>query len=295
MSSVIGSSVRVVFCEGKTDVQFLYKYFKEVDLAVVEGLGKYAISSFLKGYLKGRDGAPNCLAIRDRDFDFKPEPPVKLIPTGKDYLFTTHRASIESYWFDPTLIRRYLEWLGQMPNYRARNLPLPDLAHIGQIIADAAQSISAYQAARWALAEMRTLAGRFELSEKWVKESGQLPQDLSPEGSLLNGKSYLADFRNKALSASVETDFESHFQAFQRHFNSSDFVANQEYLTWFHGKDLVTAFHRVIANDPKFRLWNFSFEKYYQAYCDLTNTALIFDLAPHPDLLELKRRINQLN
>ncbi len=292
MSNVIGTSVKLLFCEGKTDVQFLNKFVKEDSTTTVVEIGdKKAIPSFVRGYTGNRT-VDNYIALRDRDLDFSPPDVIGLIPTDKKYLFTTHRAALENYWFDGRLIAQYLAWLNQTPNYRNRGLTPPDETFIKSKIREAAQNIRNYTAARWALADLKRTLGKTELRDKWLENSGDLPNDLSPEHSCRMAAALLERFRHQASGADTEI-FEEHFRRYQLRFDTTEFYDRDLHLVWFHGKDMRTAFGSCFSSSPEMKGWNFAFTKYCEAFCNLEFTELKFDLEPHADLLDLQRRLRE--
>ncbi len=288
---VLSPSSKIVFCEGKTDVQFLNKFFKSSSEITIKDTGsKRGMPSFAKGY----SNSTSRIAIRDRDLDFEPSIDGKLVSTGKNWIWATNKSSIESYFLDEKLIFDYLEWKSSTPNYKSKSLPIPPIDELSSFLTQAAKNIQFYEAARWALADAKSSILDAKFDDKWFTDSGKIPisEKLDKDNNYQEAHSMIVEYLKKMEVLNTNKllkDFEKRCTQF----SSNDFYENKEYLVWFHGKDLKTSFSNIISTEFA-QNWHFSFDTYLNDYCKIERTELQFDISKHIDLVELKDKIANL-
>lgn len=288
---VLSPSSKIVFCEGKTDAQFLNKFFRSSsEITIKETGSKRGMPSFASGF----SDSTNRIAIQDRDLDFEPSIDGKLVNAGKNWIWTTNKSSIESYFLDEKLIFDYLNWKSSTPNYKSKSLSIPSADEISSFLMQAAKNIQFYEAARWALADAKSSILDAKFDDKWFADSGKIPifERLDKDSNYQEAQSIIVEYLRKMEILDTNKllkDFEK--RCIQ--FSSNDFYENKEYLVWFHGKDLKTSFSNIISTEFA-RNWHFSFDTFLNDFCKIERIELQFDISKHKDLMELKDKISNL-
>jgi hypothetical protein len=290
------SGGKTIFCEGKQtslDYQLLSRLVEGMPgdkCTIVPAGSKFTFSIFAQGYFFP-DEVENqrFIIFRDRDFDVKPAPNIQLLQIerklGNNAVILTYRACVENYLLDTNLIHNY--WVAKHieklanPTSKWAHGDSPGIETIAAWVETSARNLQSYQAARWALGDLLSMsAARVQLKTTWTGGSGKLPASL-----------ILSDCRSKALelinqfTQAVESvtpeNFEARLDAYQQHFIQEDFWVQKQYLIWFHGKDLQKEMQR---QEPKYISLS-SFFDWATAQVDVNQ---------HPDLMELRTRIEQL-
>ncbi len=279
--SVISLSTKLLFCEGKPDsldYAILARLVGNPNIVIPAG-GKYGLGAFIQGRLSSYvSQKPSYLAFRDRDFDAVPPSEIKLImpfPT-KPVLFS-HRACIENYLLDATLIYDYWNEMALGPKWKHGESP--SIQNIETWIKQSAENINDYQTVRWALATLKPGKRWPQVETTWTKGSGHLPPSLKMDDCQKEANKLIENFTDSMKGVNFD-DFEKHLNAYQENFQETEFWAQKKYLVWFHGKDLKKAMQKEKPN-------SISLDK----FCAWATAHL--ELSQHPDLLELKERIQQ--
>ena len=134
--------------------------------------GKFGSGAYLQGFLGSLSNSNTLyLTFRDRDFD-APVPQNECLSQSplQAKVYMSYRSTIENYLLLPENILVFCE---------KNNILLEngnEINNIQVLFRKAAQDLKYYQAARWALGDMRDLV-RFNTS--WVDGSGSLPTDFN--------------------------------------------------------------------------------------------------------------------
>jgi hypothetical protein len=284
---------KIIFCEGEQnsiDRLFINKYIGTNNNTIKPIGTKNDISGFLKGY-NSAVKATNYILIRDRDFDFEPNEINKgliQIPQ-KTNIFTTYRASIESYFIDATLLHKYFFWLRNTPKYQNKeNIYIPTVNEIQTTIIAAAKKIQCYQAVRWALAKLKS-NNKFFFESKWVKEDGKMPKQFDLEYCQIQANKLIDNFQEKTKAVNKEK-LDSYIGEFMQKFTATDFYEQEKYLVWFHGKDLKAMVRdELIVNYNSLFKLSFNIDVYMEHICTVFNEQDFF--SQFEDLNELKNKI----
>jgi hypothetical protein len=289
--SVIGG--KVIFCEGKQtslDNSLLEHLIRDLQAAtpptIVPAGSKFTFTIFAQGYFfPDEDTEQPYIVFRDRDFDLPPAEDVRLLQMPKQpRVFLTHRACIENYLLDADLLDQY--WTEKQrekdenPASRWGHKGSPGVPVLAEWIKASAKDLKDYQSARWALADLvQILATRQQLQTTWTGKSGQLPASLTladcqAAGAMVN------QFRE--VSGKVTVDhFEQSLEKYQKVFSQPTFWERQEYLIWFHGKDLQKRMQQQ-------RQGYISLDTYFQW------AVKRLDFKVHADLCSLRKEIEAL-
>lgn len=313
MSVVSGG--RIIFCEGtetSLDSQLINQILTGIageKYTIISVGGKFNVSTFVRGYFSRNRGIntrnqeintrnqatnPNYLIFRDRDFDVVPTNNIQLLQIaqsrGQSSTFLTHRACIENYLLDADLIHRYwcekyVEQLDRPKTSKWGYRNSPGLPAINQWIETSARSLQFYQAVRWALGDLCNQgAARQQLKTTWTARSGQLPDSdsLELEDCVNQALQLVNSFRQNVESITPEL-LETRIDFYCQLFSQEEFWSQKKYLIWFHGKDLQKQMQRQ-----------------EQQYISLSSSSFIewmlpqINLTQHPDLLELRNRLEAL-
>ena len=206
--------------------------------------GKYQLRDFMRGRLAVETTAPNYLAFRDRDFDAEPPPQTALIQfRSGEPIYMSHRAAIENYLIDSALIHRYWnENSNTGPGWKHGQSP--GGADLRSWMDEAARHLISYQSVRWALASLKPSDRWPEVNTTWTEGSGHLPSSLDEPDCLDQAKVLVRDFSSKTAKVSEVKLLDSYARFFSE-FSVPQFLANADYLVWFHGKDLRKAMQRL--------------------------------------------------
>lgn len=282
----------VIFCEGdrnSLDQLLLRRILQQYPIAnrpqIVPAGGKFTFTQFAQGYFfPNKLSQQKYLVFRDRDFDAIPTTDPKLIQLGRMYL--THRACIENYLLDAELIHsywqeKYAEKL-ENPTSKWGHGDSPGIEEIATWISESAGSLIDYQAVRWALGDLlRNTGARSQLKTTWTGGSGQLPPSLTLADCETEAKNLINQFR-QAVDAVTLDSFQASLTQYQQQFAQAKFWQQQEYLIWFHGKDIQKAMQNQRQN-------YISLKSFMEKWAIPR-----LDIAQYPDFLELKDKISQL-
>jgi hypothetical protein len=235
-----------LLCEGVAggpDAVILAAIFAPDGPEVVPAISKTNLGAGVRALR--RVGRMNVAAIRDRDFDFVPEhgdDPVVLTWDSEPVGWRWRRHELESYLVDPALVvPATIEIAGGS-----------DVSGYEQILLTAARTVAPYQAARWALGDIRRrlpprLRGR---PERFNKDFELLP-DLSV-GACMSWAREEMDAHRTTIPETVA--LEALYQTFLDRFTAETFDAH-EALLWFSGKDLMAAVARQ-AQEASVAWWS---------------------------------------
>ncbi len=279
--SVISSRTKVLFCEGKPDsldYAILARLVGNPNIVIPAG-GKYGLRAFIQGRLSSYvSQKPSYLAFRDRDFDAVPPSEIKLImPFPSKPVLFSHRACIENYLLDAALIKAYWNEMALGPKWKQGESP--SIHNLEAWIKQSAENIKDYQTVRWALAHLKPGERWPQVESTWTKGSGYLPRSLKMDDCQKEANKLIENLTD-SMKGVNQDEFEKHLNAYQEKFQATEFWAQKKYLVWFHGKDLKKAMQK---NRPN----SISLDK----FCTWATAHL--ELNQHPDLLELKDRIQQ--
>ncbi|PPT09811.1 hypothetical protein CKA32_003240 [Geitlerinema sp. FC II] len=127
---------------------------------------------------------------------------------------------------------------------------------------------------------LQTSAARKQLKTTWTGGSGKLPESLTLQDCKNRGLELVDRFRQAALSVTFE-NFQTHLSHYQHRFSQDEFWTENCYLIWFHGKDLQKEMQRQQSN-------YISLSSFFEWAIDR------LDMTQHPDLMDLKARIEDL-
>jgi len=279
--TAVGTDTTLLFCEGvprSLDARLLNHVLSgQTGKLIVPAHGKQGFRAFIAGYLESYHPVPPYFGFRDRDFDARPPDLAALIRLpGNRPIFLSYRACIESYLLDPALIEAYWsENHRQGPAWQYG--PSPRADQIETWIRDAAESITHYQAARWALARIKPSDRWPEVPTTWTDGSGDLPSSLEKESCLNHAKSLVREYITQS-NLVPEKLLEQRYEEYVNKFAAEAFWSRSEYSVWFHGKDLQKAMGRLRPS------W-----LSLTAFCSWAVDRI--DLIRYPDLMELKAKV----
>ncbi|MBD2311635.1 DUF4435 domain-containing protein [Desertifilum sp. FACHB-1129] len=286
------SSGKVIFCEGtqrSLDIQLLERVLEEIPTerpTIVSSGSKFTFSIFAQGYFfPNETPREGYLVFRDRDFDAKPPDSAQLIQLSNQRIWLTYRACVENYLIDAELIDTY--WREQYTEKQENPISKwghgnsPGIEDIAQWIEASARSLQAYQAVRWALGDLLHLsAARSQLKTTWTAGSGKLPSSLLLPDCQTEALRLVEEFRSATNTVTPER-FADSLAGYQQQFTADLFWQQQQYLIWFHGKDIQKQMQieqsRYISLDSFFK-W----------------AVKRVNISQHPDLVELQEKIEQL-
>lgn len=293
---------RIVFCEGKSgslDYALLNRLIGDTTaITIIPAGSKFTFSAFAQGYFFSQESIVDqsqvinqpYLVFRDRDFDEIPTQVVQLLPLSVQQvnrpIFLTHRAAIENYLLDATLLDRYwtekYQEKQENPSSKWGHKNSPGIEQITNWIAVSAKKLKEYQAARWALADLLRIDGvRKRLETTWLTGSGYLPNDMTLANCKRNAIALINNFKSSADQV-TEEKFEQSLTKYHDQFSQVEFWDNHEYLIWFHGKDLQKMMQRE-------RQHYISLEEFFKW------AVRSLDITQHYDLVELRQHIKQLS
>lgn len=138
-----------------------------------------------------------------------------------------------------------------------------------------------YQAVRWALGDLlRSSSARSQLKTTWTGGSGKLPASLLLADCRTEARSLITEFIQAVATVTID-NFEASLATYQQQFDRAEFWSQNQYLIWFHGKDL----QKTMQNQ----------ESQYISLNSFFNWAANqIDIDRHPDLAELRIKIEQL-
>ena len=289
MSVISGS--KTVFCEGKInslDYRILYRIVENLSekVTIVPSGSKFTFSIFAGGYFSAnRQNNQKYLVFRDRDFDIRPTTEIKLLQFSnikQDFL--SHRACIENYLLNAELIHHY--WSDKYkekqenPASKWGYKDSPGISILNNWIKQAALSIKDYQAIRWALADLQFGESRVQIKTTWTGGSGKLPKSFLYSDCKQEALNLIATFQTSVKNVNQDR-FEESLSYYQQLFSQDNFWEEQQYLIWFHGKDLQKAMQKQKSQ--------------YISLSHFFNWATDYvELNEHSDLMELQVKIREL-
>lgn len=286
------SSGRTIFCEGKQtslDTALLNRVVENIDRCTIIPVGsKFSFSTFAEGYFfpkQIRD--QRYLVFRDRDFDVKPAPNIKLLQlrNANQSIVLTYRTCVENYLLDANLIEAYwtekYQEKQENPSSKWGHGDSIGISAITAWIENSARDLQDYQAVRWALGDLlSTSAARKQLKTTWMGSSGILPESLELENCKNQALELINQFR-QSVESITETHFQKSLDAYLQQFEQDDFWEQKQYLIWFQGKDIQKEMQRQ--------------QNQYISLSHFFNWAINkLDIDQHPDLIDLRERIRAL-
>lgn len=281
MPRVVDPSLKVVFCEGRPGSldDLLLGHILPLGRTLVEPVGgKRGMRSFMEGYLGGYSGRyPEHLGFRDRDFDIEPseDPQLIRLPGGQP-IWLTHRAAIENYLIDASLVRQYWVEHENTPNWAYG--PALSTQEIQEHIHQSAYELVDYQAVRWALAGLKPGPRWPEIRTTWTDHgSGDIPLSLDFDSCLADASRLVDMFRGAvdAVSRDLLCELAKRYHV---RFEDNSFLKGRKYLVWFHGKDhLVQLCRRLADGFPR---------RHYATWASQR-----VDVKKYSDLMELVNRV----
>jgi len=238
----------IIFCEGSAsslDIRLLARLMRGCRPALFVPVGgKHGLRAFIDGHLATRASRPRYLAFRDRDFDVEPPRKQELIHLGGPKpIFLTYRSCVESYLIDAELIDLY--WAFHNENsLRWGHGGSPGRDAVGSWAQEAARAIADYQAARWALSKAKPSQRWPEVRNTWTTGSGDLRPCLSKAACNEKATSLVQAY-TEVCSLVTVPKYQAAVERYEAQFASAEFWDNMQYMTWFHGKDLAAAMHRI--------------------------------------------------
>jgi hypothetical protein len=293
---------KIIFCEGK-ETSLDYRLLNRVvdgipgDRCTIVPAGtKFTFSIFAEGYFSSNKAVnQKYIVFRDRDFDVQPTASCQLLQlgnrSGNRSIALTYRACVENYLLDPNLIHTY--WVEKckekQENPKAskwghKDSPGVDL--ISEWIESSAKNLQAYQSVRWAGDLVNMSAARKQLKTAWTGNSGILPASLELQDCKSEALGLINQFR-QAVETVTPEKFEESLAMYQNQFEQEDFWTQKQYLIWFHGKDIQKQMdlQKEMQRQKHHYISRAGFFEWGITHLDITQ---------HPDIMELRTRIEQL-
>lgn len=234
-------SKHLLFCEGADEsVDSLVLGRLYAGLVEIRPCGgKGALQAYVKGYTRAHGTADaRYLVIRDRDFDEEPtgqldEPPLIVID---EHVMMWSRHEIENYLLDPPILACALEEGRRWPPLA--HIPAHDEAAAGALLERAARRIVYFEASRWTLGQIQR--DRPIFMHRWGPDAPHLPEDLTLERCRREALKRIEKIQDavQKMRPSKATDL---FDGFVQRFSTDEFFSASGHLSWFSGKDLLTA------------------------------------------------------
>lgn len=274
---VDSNTFTVVFCEGKPnslDYLLLNQILPVGQVRIRPIGGKFSLPAYIQGCLDTypANGQPKYIAFRDRDFDLEPPDSPQLVRhSGKKPIWFSHRAAIENYLIDIDLLHQYWAERENTPNWNYG--PPPSTDEVEKHIRESALELIDYQAVRWGLAKLKPGPRWPEIHTTWTDGSGDIPLSLDYQTCLTQARQLVETFQNQIQDIHPDL-LQQHAESFRERFRDQNFLKEQKYLIWFHGKDhLVQLCRRLAPNFPRRNYAEWAAEH--------------IDISKHPDLQQL--------
>lgn len=231
--------VNLLYVEGELDEQLLTSVFAGTPVVQKRGT-KYGLQGIV---VRDRADTDNnaIFFLRDRDFDFEPNEASPHLPTpmttprsGVQVGWRWYRHCTECYLLEPALAAAALE------------RPQPELE---DLVRQAAQSLANYQAARWAIGQVRNRlppSRQLETHPPELQGEFALPQDMSEQGNWNWLSSSTRAFIQPAAAAFEQDAVRLSFDHYKTRLACLDVV---DILVWFSGKDLLTYIAPRLGNE----------------------------------------------
>jgi len=174
--------------------------------------------------------------IRDRDFDYEPSGTLGPHEVGDGMGYRWSRHEIENYIIDPLIVVEAtgLDWNA----YQAA-------------LMDAGKMIQHYQASRWAIGLVRRkLPFPYTLDTRPDDIKAvefRLPPALDRESRKQWALGHSETYKNIVADCLAQKSVEEIFEEKDFFFQSNEFMATENILLWFSGKDLLTSLHDWLA------------------------------------------------
>jgi hypothetical protein len=279
---IITTGATLVFCEGLPNSydRLLLTNLPWSNVDVIPAGGKYGISSFVEGALHGRSDTPYVI-FRDRDLDVEPPPQPQIVRLHSTKpIYAGYRSCIESYFLSGSMMVFY--WTEALE----KRGPCPLTAvQFDTLIESAARNIADYQAVRWGLKKLKRIHPADDLPDKLGEASGELPGDLSFSSCYTDALSIIGGYRGRAGARTPEL-FTTYANEYRQRFGDPQFFLTKGYLSWFHGKDLTTAFNAELArqrpdvNFPTTHYMGWTAPRFQQWYDQFPDLMELVDLIP---------------
>ncbi len=216
-------SVTVLYCEGNSksiDIRVIRQLLPKCEIRPLGG----KTSSFLSSIIADRRRNPNLACLVDRDFDCQDLPkynqPVQCIYQQVWVGWTWERKEIENYLIDPVVVQTALD------------KKAPDRHEYKMALDRAAENISAYSAARTALAceNFKNFWG------EEVREGHFFPRSVGKKSCQDKIAEIVREYRHNRIVS--EEDVQNKFQNLLPRFRRGGYRFT-DYLSYFAGKDLL--------------------------------------------------------
>jgi hypothetical protein len=276
---VVGPNTNRLLCEGKPDsldYLLLQRLVGGTSFEVKPAGSKNGLLNFMDGFAAADSQRAHLVAFRDRDFDAEPGASAKLLQLRQSNarpIYMSHRTCVENYLLDPMLIHQYWDECTRGPKWTRG--PSPTVDELRQWIEKAARDIADYQAVRWALVKIRPGIRWPSVRNTWVRNSGQLPNELDFKSCMNSALDLVKQFRCSVLPVNRRS-LSAYASDYHQRFHDPQFWSSSEYLIWFQGKDIQKSMGRNKQN------W-ISLDKYFEWATEK------LDWQSHPDLTELNR------
>lgn len=233
-----------LFVEGQLDADIVGSF--GIDGTVKPGGGKgglkHRAADAARTSTERRPDEPNQRFgyLRDRDFDTEqqsnatnirhrvvPIPHVGKKPLAIDE-YVWNRHSIENYLIDPVIVTRAFPQIAEA-DYR-------------DVLRASAQRIRFYEAARWAVAEVRNRFQRIRSPRtRPAKPRGELeiPRTVDADVSRDWARQMVESYVGQIQNAANNPDIDGQFDAFCQRFNDEFCETIDGPIVWFSGKDLI--------------------------------------------------------
>ncbi|WP_017305793.1 hypothetical protein [Spirulina subsalsa] len=295
------SGRKIIFCEGKQaslDFALLNRVVEDIagdKPTIVPAGGKFTVSTFAQGYFfPDEPKSRRYIIFRDRDFDACPTEDRQLIKMansrGKIFALLTYPACVENYLIDAKLIDQYwtLKYVEKQENPSSKwgHGESPGVQVIEDWIEFSARELQGYQSVRWALGDLLQMSqARRELKTTWTGGSGTLPKSLTVNHCAVQASNLVREF-GQAVEFINSKTFGKCLGKYLALFSQAEFWQNQDYLIWFHGKDIQKMMQRQQPNYPPLK------NQKGGGFFEWAITQL--DITVYPDLMELREKIEQL-
>jgi hypothetical protein len=128
---------------------------------------------------------------------------------------------------------------------------------------------------------LRNAGARSQLKTTWTGGSGKLPSSLTLADCQTEAVKLINQFRQSVDAITLEI-FQASLTQYQQQFAQAEFWQQQQYLIWFHGKDIQ-------KNMQNQRQHYISLKSFMEKWAIPQ-----LNIAQYPDFLELKDKIAQL-
>ncbi len=238
--------VNLLFVEGELDQELLTVILGGGPAVEKRGT-KYGLQGIV---VREREETENnsIFFLRDRDFDFEPSEAAPHVPTP----ITTPRSGVLVGW---RWFRHCIECYLLEPALAATALEKPR-AELEGFLLEAGQELANYQAARWAIGQVRSRlppSRQLETHPPNLQGEFALPQDTSEPANWTWISTSAREFIQPVAAAFAEEALRLSFDHYRTRLACLDVTS---ILVWFSGKDLLTYIARRIGFESPGRLRN---------------------------------------